>query len=137
MNVEVINTGTEILLGNVINTHLAFLAQELFPLGLRVERQITVPDGDAIRAALLESFARAEIVIVTGGLGPTTDDITREIVAEMLGVTLIHDEEVMRAIAKRFARRGLTMSARIARQAQRPTEAVVLPNEFGTAPGLY
>src|SRR4051812_41208111 len=137
MRVEVINTGTELLLGSVLNTHLRFLAEALFPLGLRVNRQVTVPDGPDIRTALLESFARAEIVIVTGGLGPTTDDITREVTAELLGLTLVHDEAVMQAIAKRFARRGLTMSARIARQAQRPAEAVVLANEFGTAPGLY
>jgi nicotinamide-nucleotide amidase len=137
MRVEVINTGTELLLGSVLNTHLRFLAEALFPLGLRVNRQVTVPDGPDIRTALLESFARAEIVLVTGGLGPTTDDITREITAELLGLTLIHDEAVMQAIAKRFARRGLTMGARIARQAQRPAEAVVLANEFGTAPGLY
>jgi nicotinamide-nucleotide amidase len=102
-----------------------------------VNRQVTVPDGPDIRTALLESFARAEIVIVTGGLGPTTDDITREVTADLLGLTLVHDEAVMQAIAKRFARRGLTMSGRIARQAQRPAEAVVLANEFGTAPGLY
>jgi nicotinamide-nucleotide amidase len=137
MRVEVINTGTELLLGSVLNTHLRFLAEALFPLGLRVNRQVTVPDGPDIRTALLESFARAEIVIVTGGLGPTTDDITREVTAELLGLTLVHDEEVMQAIAKRFARRGLTMGVRIARQAQRPAEAVVLANEFGTAPGLY
>lgn len=137
MRVEVINTGTELLLGSVLNTHLRFLAEALFPLGLRVNRQVAVPDGPDIRTALLESFARAEIVLVTGGLGPTTDDITREITAELLGLTLIHDEQVMQAIAKRFARRGLTMSARIARQAQRPAEAVVLANDFGTAPGLY
>ena len=68
MKVEVINTGTELLLGNVTNTHLPFLGQELFPLGLRVERQVCVPDGPAIRDALLESFGRADIVLVTGGL---------------------------------------------------------------------
>ncbi|MEI8342286.1 MAG: molybdopterin-binding protein, partial [Verrucomicrobiota bacterium] len=72
MIVEVINTGTELLLGNVVNSHLAFFGKQLFPLGLRITRQVTVPDGEAIRDALLESFGRAEIVLVTGGLGPTT-----------------------------------------------------------------
>jgi nicotinamide-nucleotide amidase len=137
MRVEVINTGTELLLGSVLNTHLRFLAEALFPLGLRVNRQVTVPDGPEIRTALIESFARAEIVLVTGGLGPTTDDITREITSELLGLTLVHDEAIMRAITARFARRGLETTARIARQAQRPTDAVVLPNHHGTAPGLY
>src|SRR4051812_33308628 len=98
MRVEVINTGTELLLGSVLNTHLRFLAESLFPLGMRIARQITVPDGPDIRAALVESFPRSEIVLVTGGLGPTTDDITREVTAELLGLTLVHDEAIMRAI---------------------------------------
>lgn len=137
MRVEVINTGTELLLGHVLNTHLRFFAEALFPLGLRIGRQVTVPDGLVIREALIEAATRAEIVLVTGGLGPTTDDITRDVVAEWLELKLVHDEEIMRAIAERFARRGLTMSARIGLQALRPPEATVLPNEHGTAPGLY
>lgn len=137
MRVEVINTGTELLLGHVLNTHLRDLSEMLFPLGLRVERQTTVPDGPAIREAMIESFTRAELVLVTGGLGPTTDDITREIAAELLGLTLVHDEAVMEAIAKRFARRGLELTERVGKQALRPPEATVLANQFGTAPGLY
>src|SRR3954463_3477460 len=103
MRVEVINTWSELLLGSVLNTHLRFLAQELFPLGLRVERQVTVPDGPEIRAALIESFVHAEIIFVTGGLGPTTDDITREITAELLGLKTVEDPKVLRAISARFA----------------------------------
>ena len=137
MKVEVINTGTELLLGNVINSHLAFLANELFPLGLRIERQVAIPDGIAIRDALLESFGRAEIVLVTGGLGPTTDDVTREITAELLGVELVHDDGVMSAIEARFARRGIKITERVQRQAKVPTGARVLENPNGTAPGLY
>ena len=137
MKVELLNTGTELLLGQVLNTHVQFLAEELFPLGLRLERQTTVPDGWAIRAALEEAFARAEIVLITGGLGPTTDDITREVVAELLGLPLEHDEEIMKAIAARFASRKMRMSPRVRLQAQRPREATVLENDFGTAPGLY
>ena len=79
MKIEVLNTGTELLLGSVLNTHLKFFAEALFPLGLRIERQVTVPDGLAIRDALQETFGRADVVLVTGGLGPTTDDITREV----------------------------------------------------------
>ena len=137
MNVEVINTGTEILLGSVLNTHVATLAAGLFPLGLRIERQVTVPDGDAIREALVAAMVRSDIVIVTGGLGPTSDDITREITAELLGRTLRHDDEVLRVIAARFALRGLELTERVARQAQVPEGASVLPNDNGTAPGLY
>ena len=137
MNVEVINTGTEILLGSVLNTHVGTLAQGLFPLGLRIERQVTVPDGDAIREALAVAMARADIVIITGGLGPTTDDITREIAAELLGRPLLHNDEILRVIAARFALRGLELTERVARQAQVPKGATVLPNDNGTAPGLY
>lgn len=137
MRVEVINTGTELLLGNVLNTHLKFFAEALFPLGLRIGRQVTVPDGDVIREALIEASARAEVVLITGGLGPTTDDLTREIVADLLGLELVHDEEIMRAIEARFARRAMPMSPRNRRQAQRPREATVLWNHHGTAPGLH
>lgn len=137
MRVEVINTGTEILLGNVLNTHLSFFARELFPLGLRIQRQVTVPDGDAIREALVEAFARAEIVLVTGGLGPTTDDITREITAELLGLELAHDPNVMQAIENRFSKRAIKITDRVKRQAQVPRGATVLENRNGTAPGLY
>ena len=137
MRIEVLNTGTELMLGNVVNTHLAAIAQALFPIGLRIERQTTVPDGEAIRDALRETFGRAEIELVTGGLGPTTDDITRDITAELLGLALEHDEEIMRHIAERFARRNLRMTDRVKLQALRPHEAMVLHNANGTAPGLY
>jgi nicotinamide-nucleotide amidase len=137
MNVEVINTGSEILLGNVLNTHVATLAAGLFPLGLRIERQVTVPDGDAIRQALVEALGRAELVIVTGGLGPTTDDITREITAELLGRPLHEDTGVLNDIKARFAKRNFPYTPRVSRQAQVPEGARVLPNPNGTAPGLY
>src|SRR6201989_1376573 len=83
--VELINTGTELLFGSVVNTHLAFLGQQLFSLGLRITRQTTVPDGYAIRDAILEAAQRCRLMLITGGLGPTTDDVTREIVAELTG----------------------------------------------------
>jgi nicotinamide-nucleotide amidase len=133
----VINTGTEILLGDVLNTHLTFIAREIFPLGLRVERQISVPDGTAIRDALQENFHRAEIIFVTGGLGPTTDDITREITAELLGLDLLADPELEHTITQRLRTRGIRLTNRILRQAQVPRGAEVLSNENGSAPGLY
>ncbi len=137
MRVEIINTGTELMLGSTVNTHLAFIARELFPLGLRVQRQVTVPDGEAIRDAVRDTFSKADIVFVTGGLGPTTDDITRDVVAELLGMKLEHDGEIWTAIQERFRRRGLTMSERVKLQALRPREATVLWNPHGTAPGLH
>lgn len=132
-----INTGTELLLGNVTNTHVGYFGRLLFPLGLRIGRQTTVPDGLAIREALLETFGRADVVLVSGGLGPTTDDMTREVVAELLGMPLVEDAEVLEALKERYRRRGYPFQERSARQAQRPEQAEVLPNENGSAPGLY
>jgi len=137
MRLEVLNTGSELLLGSVLNTHLRIFSDALFPLGLRIARQVAVPDGTPIRDALAETFGRADIVLITGGLGPTTDDITRDIVAELLGLRLEHDEEIWRQIEERFAKRKLTMSPRNKLQALRPPEATVLWNPHGTAPGLY
>jgi nicotinamide-nucleotide amidase len=134
---EVLNTGTELLFGSVLNTHLSFLAQQLFPLGLRVQRQATLPDGSVIRDAVLESAARCQIILITGGLGPTTDDITRETIAELTNRPLYYDDSIFQKIRARFQRRGLQLSERVSRQAYVPEGAVVLANDFGTAPGLY
>jgi nicotinamide-nucleotide amidase len=137
MRVVVINTGTELLLGDVLNSHLAFIAREIFPLGLRVEQQVTVPDGEAIRNAIAESLPQADLIFVTGGLGPTTDDITREVTAELLGLKLQRDPAILLTIEERARRRGFRLTDRVARQAEVPEGATVLPNEFGSAPGLY
>jgi nicotinamide-nucleotide amidase len=137
MTVELINSGTELLLGEVINTHAAWIAKRVFPLGLRISRQTTVPDGPAIRDAVCETFNRAEIVFVTGGLGPTTDDITREVVAEILGLKLVASETIRAAIEARLAARGYKLLERMLRQTMVPEGAIVLPNKNGTAPGLY
>lgn len=136
-SIEVINTGTELLLGSVVNTHAAFFGKRLLQLGLRISRQTCVPDGEAIRQAIQETIGRAEIVLITGGLGPTTDDITRDAVAELLGLGLDEDATVLASIRKRFEKRGIVVTDRIARQAQVPAGAEVLPNIYGTAPGLF
>lgn len=137
MQAEVINTGSELLLGLVNNTHLAFLAGELAPAGISISRQVCVPDGPPIREALDRALDRADLVITTGGLGPTSDDITRDAAAELLGLALRQDDAILEAIRARFARRSLPMPARIARQAVVPAGAEPLPNPHGTAPGLY
>ena len=137
MIAEVLNTGTELLLGDVVNTHAAWFGKQLFPLGLRISRQTTVPDGDAIREALSECFARADIVLVTGGLGPTTDDTTRETAAALLGLELVADEKIRRKIEAMSAACGFQMRERMLRQTMVPVGAAVLPNDNGSAPGLY
>lgn len=137
MRIEVINTGTELLLGNTINTHGAWFGRELFKLGLRIARQTTVPDGAAIREAITEAIARSEAIIVTGGLGPTSDDLTREITAEVLGLELITDEAALRSLEGFFALRNKPMAQANLKQALVPVGADVLPNPNGTAPGVY
>ena len=137
MQAEVINTGSELLLGLVTNTHLGYLAGKLAPLGITIARQVCVPDGPPIREALDHALDRADLVIATGGLGPTSDDLTREAAAELLGLPLVPDEEILRGIQERFARRGIPMAANVGRQALVPAGAEALPNPHGTAPGLF
>jgi len=135
--VEVLNTGTELLFGDTVNTHVSYFGRQLFPLGLRIQRQLTVPDGDAIREAILESAPRCDIVLVTGGLGPTTDDITKEIVAELTDRPLQYNEPIFAEIRERFEKQGLIPTYRVSRQAYVPEGATILANDFGTAPGFY
>ncbi len=137
MRIEVLNTGTELLLGNTLNTHGAWFGRELFMLGLRITRQTTVPDGDAIREALEDAVTRSDAVIVTGGLGPTSDDLTREITAEVLGVDLITDEAALRSMTEFFALRNKPMVEANLKQALTLVGGDVLPNPNGTAPGIY
>lgn len=107
-------------------------------MGLRVQRQMTVPDGDAIRDAMRESVMRCDALIVTGGLGPTSDDITREATAEVLGIEMIEDEQALRTMKDFFLARGYgEMPKGNSKQALVPVGADVLPNPNGTAPGVY
>jgi nicotinamide-nucleotide amidase len=137
MRVGLVNTGTELLLGDVQDAHLAFIAREIFPLGLRIEERRTVPDTDAIGRTLAELFPGYEMVFVTGGLGPTSDDITRETVADLLGLELRQHPELLESLRQRLRVRGIKWAAGIARQADVPAGAQVLPNENGSAPGFY
>ena len=137
MRAALINTGTELLLGDVQDAHLAFIAREIFPLGLRIEERRTVPDSDVIRRTLTELFPRCEILFVTGGLGPTTDDITREMVAESLGLELRQDPQLLAWLQRRLQKRAIKWTSGIARQAEVLPGARVLPNENGSASGFY
>jgi nicotinamide-nucleotide amidase len=137
MRVVVIDTGTELLLGDVLNTHLRFIAREIFQFGLRVDEERTVPDSPILQETFTEIFPRAELVFVTGGLGPTSDDITRELVSEFLNLDLLENSLVREAISRRLALRRIPATERIWRQALVPRGGQVLSNENGTAPGIY
>ncbi len=137
MNIELINTGSELLLGRVLNTHQQWLCRRLADLGHNVARQIAVPDtAHDIQQAVREALARADLIIVTGGLGPTSDDITRDLIAQLLGKKLLLDETVFAHIKNYFAARKRPMPANNDVQAMVPEGAIVLPNPNGTAPGL-
>lgn len=137
MRVILLNTGTELLLGDVQDAHLAFIAREILPLGLRIEERRTVPDSEAIRQTLAELLPRCEILFVTGGLGPTSDDMTREMVADLLGLKLQESSALLALLRQRLHVRGIKWTPGIARQADVPVGAEVLPNQNGSAPGLY
>ena len=137
MRAIIINTGTELLLGDVQDAHLAFIAREILPLGLRIDERRTVPDSNVIRRTVTELFPRCEILFVTGGLGPTTDDITREMVAQSLDLELHQDAQLLAWLQQRLQLRGIKWSSGIARQADVLAGAQVLPNENGSAPGFY
>jgi nicotinamide-nucleotide amidase len=137
MRVVLLNTGTELLLGDVQDAHLPFIAREILSLGLRIEERRTVPDSEAIRQTLAELLPRCEILFVTGGLGPTSDDITREMVADLLRLELRKSSELMASLRQRLQVRGIKWTPGIARQADVHVGAEVLPNQNGSAPGLY
>ena len=137
MRVELINTGSELTLGFTVNSHLTYIARQLAGIGLRLDRQVTVADDRAeMRAAVEEALRRSDVLIVTGGLGPTSDDFTREVVAELLGRKLVRDETVAAHIAERLRKRRIRLPDSIYVQALVPVGAQVLPNRNGTAPGL-
>ncbi len=133
-----VSVGDELLLGATVDTNAAWLGRELATLGLPVAVGFTVPDdGNAIRRALTEARSRAQLVVVTGGLGPTRDDLTLASAAELLGRTLVEDPTLLAALEERFRARGLAPLPPSNRaQALVPEGARALPNPLGTAPGI-
>ncbi|MDP6903834.1 MAG: competence/damage-inducible protein A [Verrucomicrobiota bacterium] len=134
---ELINTGTELLMGRVLNIHQQWLGQQLALAGYELGFQQTIPDnGEVIQAAVRDSISRCELIIVTGGLGPTSDDITRERIAELLEAPLEEHAETRQRIVSRFKNRNRSIPNAVMGQALVPQGAKVLPNDYGTAPGL-
>jgi nicotinamide-nucleotide amidase len=137
MIVELINTGSELMLGRVLNTHQQWLCRRLADLGHVVTRQVAVADsGRDIQQAVREALGRADLVITTGGLGPTSDDITRELIAGLLGRKLVQSPEVLAHIEGFFAQRGRPRPARTEAETFVPEGATFFLNQYGTAPGL-
>ncbi len=137
MNVEIINTGTELLLGDIVNTSFQLLSRTLNDAGFNVLYQTTIGDnGDRLLEVLDIALHRADIVITTGGLGPTRGDITKEMVARYLKRPLVLSDAWVKKMEAFFRSRGLTMAANNKKQAMVPEGAEVFNNDVGTAPGL-
>jgi len=135
--VEILATGDELLTGQLVDTNSAWLLDRLWDLGLMARRKTLVGDdrGD-LAAAIRETTLRADLVVMSGGMGPTEDDLTSESVAALLGVPLELHQSSLRAIEERFRRMGRAMTPNNAKQARFPRGAEVIPNRFGTAPGF-
>ena len=138
MEVELVTVGTELLLGFTVDTNAAEIARALAAVGGRVTRHATVPDEPtAVRSAVDEALGRSRFVVVTGGLGPTSDDLTKPAVAEIFGMSLELDETYLRRLEERFHQiRHRAMPPSNRSQAEVPRGATILPNARGTAPGL-
>jgi nicotinamide-nucleotide amidase len=135
---EIIAVGSELLTPFRMDTNSLFLTDELSRIGVAVIRKSVVPDDRrALREAFAQALERADLVIATGGLGPTEDDVTREALAELLERRLLPNARVLGDIRERFALRGRKMTPNNERQALVPEGATVFPNAFGTAPGLW
>ena len=138
MGAELLTIGTELLLGQIVDTNAAWMAQRLAEAGIDVFYKSTVGDNwGRIEAAMRLAMSRADVVLMTGGLGPTEDDLTRDVLAAILGRPLRLDPQVLAAIAQRFAHRRVAMPENNRKQAMVPEGSEVLHNPRGTAPGLW
>ena len=138
MNLEIVTIGTELLLGFTVDTNGAEIGRQLSAAGIRVVRRTSVADrAEEIRDAVSAALARTGAVITTGGLGPTRDDITKSLVAGLYGWPLDFDQTLWEALVERYRRLGRVPAESNRSQAEVPRGAVVLPNRWGSAPGLW
>jgi nicotinamide-nucleotide amidase len=136
MIAEIVSVGTELLMGQVVNTDAQFIAQRLAPLGFQVFYHTTVGDNvKRLTAVVHQAVERSDVVVFTGGLGPTDDDLTKETVAAALGLTVELIPEEAERLKKHFETRGYAFTPNNLKQASFPRSATILPNAFGTAPG--
>ncbi|MEG0256918.1 MAG: competence/damage-inducible protein A [Christensenella sp.] len=137
MKAEILCVGTEILLGDIVNTNAAYIAKELANIGINVYYQSVIGDNDnRLKEALKTAFSRADVVIMTGGLGPTYDDLTKETVADYFNKQMKMDEMSLKSIEDFFARMNHPMTENNKKQAMMPEGATIFANANGTAPGL-
>ena len=137
MSAEIICVGTEMLLGDILNSNAQYLAQQLAQLGIPHFYQTVVGDNiDRLKEVIEIATKRAQVLIFTGGLGPTPDDLTCETIADFFGSPLIERSEIIEDITKKYAKRNRVMSASNRKQALIPQGAEILPNPTGTAPGI-
>jgi nicotinamide-nucleotide amidase len=138
MNIELVTIGTELLLGFTVDTNGAEIGRMLADIGVRVARRTAIADRpDDIRAAVADALARTGGVIVTGGLGPTRDDITKHTVARLFDAPIVFDDGLWAALVERYRRAGRVPVESNRTQAEVPAGATVLPNRWGSAPGLW
>jgi nicotinamide-nucleotide amidase len=138
MNAEIITIGDELLIGQVVDTNSAFLGQELTLNGIRVAQKTAVSDSPAhIKSAFDEAQKRADIILITGGLGPTKDDLTKHTMASYFGMKMRFDESVLEHITALFGRFGREVTATNRTQCEVPEGCITIPNANGTAPGMW
>ena len=138
MRAEIVAVGSEMLTPTHVDTNSLFITERLNELGIDLQgKSIAGDDRDALKAIVADALRRSDLLILTGGLGPTDDDLTRDVVADLIGRPSEYQAEIFEAIEKRFAARGLRTPEINRRQAMVPRGAVVLPNGNGTAPGLW
>ena len=138
MEVELISVGTELLLGNIVNTNAAYLSEQCALLGLSMFHQSVVGDNEErLAEAIQTALGRSDVVILSGGLGPTKDDLTKEAAAKVMEMPLKEDKHTRKLIAEYFKNSGIkTVTENNWKQAQVPEGGIVVDNDNGTAPGL-
>lgn len=133
-----INIGDELLIGQVVNTNAAFIGQQMTAAGFELTDVITIgDDGLAIREAVERAMSKTDVVLMTGGLGPTKDDITKKVICDIFQRELVIDEATLKQVTEMFAARGMELTETNRQQAAVPEGCVVLTNTLGTAPGLW
>ena len=137
LRAEIVSIGTELLLGQILNTNTQYLSTQLAQIGIDCYWHTTVGDNkDRIKQCLQHALSRADVIVTTGGLGPTADDLTHECIAELFGVNLLFDQQTMDRIEELFRSRKWVMPESNRKQALRPDGSQILPNRLGSAPGI-